>query len=65
MASTYYPHPVSPENLLVPEIGPCTNDVSTQRGRGVSQFLMIGGGMLCDFYTINSDRGRGVKKSGN
>ena len=25
-------------------MGPCTNDVSTQGGEGVSQFLTIGGG---------------------
>ena len=30
--------------LILSGMGPCTNDVSTQGGRGVSQFLTIGGG---------------------
>ena len=31
-------------NKRVLGLGPCTNDVSTQGGGGVSQFLTMGGG---------------------
>ena len=43
--------------------GPCTNDVSTQGGGGVSPISDDRRGRLRDIYTINSDRGRGGQKS--
>ena len=46
--------------------GPCTNDVSTQGRRGVSQFLTIGGGgCVISILEILTGGGGGVENPEN
>ena len=60
MAVTNIPKPHA-HNLLALSKGPCTNDVSTQGGGGVSQFLTLGGGgcVISILYILTG--GGGVK----